>query len=276
MALDAEGRLSVNESITAQVRGKQIRRFMTRRVAEVIQLPEGDTHRVGYEIEEIRVERLHVDGYRETVFVPDDLEDQILRPRQTVRIRAGDTTRALEPGRYVFRFGYTVHRSFRDSDNQARLYWPVTGRRSWPLDIDHIEVKLSVPDPIDPKKVEITAFDRWPGEPEGVLETDVAEVSRDRSGAVIVTRPEGVESEGEFAFEASWPSGIVQPSSIPIDWENELKTLFAFIFFIGWAGVLVFVFIKAWPYLGSGGGSGAGGPGGGGGGGAGGGGGGGG
>jgi hypothetical protein len=129
--LAADGKLTVTETITANVEGDRIRRGIYRDIPLTFIEPGGHSARVDFKL--LSVER---DGAEE--------------PHRTesidggIRIYTGDAEVLLPHGEHVFRFTYETDRQIRFFPDHDELYWNVTGTQ-WAFPIEQASATVSLP-----------------------------------------------------------------------------------------------------------------------------------
>jgi uncharacterized membrane protein YgcG len=189
----ANGSLTVTETIEVQAEGKQIRRGILRDFPTDYRDRFGN--RVTVPLEVLKVTR---NGAPESFALE--------RLSNGTRIRIGEASRNLQPGKHVYSIVYGSARQIGFFDRHDELYWNVNGT-GWTLAFDRITAEVWLPARVPAGDIKVEAFTG----PQGARGHDFNAFVRHGSAAFRATRPLA-PGEG-MTISVAFPKGVVaQPS----------------------------------------------------------------
>jgi hypothetical protein len=190
--VDAEGMLTVSETITVQAAGDQIKRGIVREFPTVYDGRGGKKVKVGFKL--IDVTR---DGRPE----PHHVEKR----SNGVAIYAGKKDVFLPPGRYTYTFVYTTTRQLGLFEDHDELYWNVNGN-GWRLPLDRVACEVVLPE--GALAIEAVAYEG----PKGSTDSRRFEAG---SGRVVFESSRPYAPGEGLTIAVSWPKGFVTPPPEP-------------------------------------------------------------
>ncbi|MES9957717.1 MAG: DUF2207 domain-containing protein, partial [Sedimenticola sp.] len=188
--VEANGSMSVEETIRVRAEGRQIKRGIYRDFPTDYQDRLGNDYRVGFEL---------VDVLRDGVSEPHHTE----RIGNGIRIYAGSRDLFLQQGVYTYTFSYRTTRQLGFFDNHDELYWNVTGN-GWAFPIDRATARVSLPTAIPTDQVSVEAYTGLQG---AKGRSYTARVDYDGSALFETTHPLA-RNEG-LTIVTGWPKGHV-------------------------------------------------------------------
>ncbi|MEK9785284.1 MAG: DUF2207 domain-containing protein, partial [Gammaproteobacteria bacterium] len=195
IAVDANGVVTVTETIAVLAEGNKIRRGIYRDFPTRYKDVAGNTRKVAFDL--IRVQR---DG-RDEDFHTESLSNG-------VRIYMGRSDRYLSPGRYTYSLTYQTKRQIGFFENQDELYWNVTGH-DWEFTIDSATATVRLPEGIGPQNIQTTAYTGPVGATGRHFESQTTGAGESR---FATTRALGPGSG--LTIVVGWPKGFVtQPGT---------------------------------------------------------------
>ncbi|MDX3925595.1 MAG: DUF2207 domain-containing protein [Shinella sp.] len=141
IVLARDGKLTVTETITANVEGNRIRRGIYRDFPLTFVDAGGREREVGFKL--LSVER---DGRPE--------EYRTERSGRGIRIYFGSSGVLLDRGMHVFRLTYETTRQIRFFDGHDELYWNVTGTE-WEFPIERATASVTLPEGVVPDELAV-------------------------------------------------------------------------------------------------------------------------
>jgi len=187
----SDSSLIVQEDVTVNVEGRQIKRGIYRDFPTTYKSLTGGTVRTGFDLKEALL-----DGES----VPYRIEDR----SNGVRIYLGDSDGFAPPGRHTYSIKYVTTYQVGFFDQHDELYWNVTGN-DWDFAIDQARFSLTIPDETPFNSVEF--YTGWQGS-----RGQDAEVL---PGDIVATTATLNPKEG-LTVVYTWPKGIVTPPTVPL------------------------------------------------------------
>lgn len=190
VAIDAEGGITVAETIVVRAEGDQIKRGIYRDFPTRYLEPWG---RVVVPFSVVSVER---DGAEEP-FRQVATEDG-------VRIYIGREDRLLEVGDHHYRLSYRTGRQIGYFDTHDELYWNVTGN-AWAFPIDRVDARVTIPVTLDSATTRLDAYSGFVGDRGGDYRATV-----DHDGAAVFSSTRTLNAGEGLTIAVGWPKGIVR------------------------------------------------------------------
>ncbi len=194
-----DGWITVQETITVRIEGKNIKRGIYRDFPVRYTTPAGHRYHVEFTIEDVRR-----DGKPEAYHI---------EPRgNNERVYIGQRDTLLNPGDYTYELAYRTYRQLGFFDDHDELYWNVTGDR-WEFPIDRAEARVTLPNSVAPEHIGTEAYVGRSGErgPDFAAQVDVFGV------AEFAATRELRQGEG-LTIVVTWPKGHVQEPSTAEKW----------------------------------------------------------
>lgn len=191
----ADGRMTVEETITVRAEGRDIRRGIYRDFPTDYRDRAGNRYRVGFEVRQVLR-----DGS------PERHHQQ--RQGRGVRVYIGDADTLLRPGVYRYTLVYETDRQLGFFAAHDELYWNVTGN-DWAFPIDEAGATVHLPRGIAPQHIGVEGYTG----PSGAQGRDYrAEVAGPSLARFASTRPLA-PGEG-LTLVVTWPKGhVAEPTA---------------------------------------------------------------
>jgi uncharacterized membrane protein YgcG len=188
--VNIDGSLSVEEVLSVNAEGREIRRGIFREFPTDYRNADGTTVRVGFDV--VKVLR---DGK------PEKWSTESLS--NGVRVRIGDVDIRISPGRHIYVISYHTIRQLGFFPEYDELYWNVTGV-GWRFPIEKAEINITLPDGAIVKQRKFyTGYQGGKG-------SDARETSNAFRVFSAKTTRELAEGEG-FTVAVAWQKGLVAP-----------------------------------------------------------------
>lgn len=191
----ADGTMQVEETITVQAEGAQIKRGIYRDFPTDYQDRYGNNYRVDFEVLNVR---------RDGLAEPFHAKKQ----GKGVRVYIGNKNSYLDPGQYRYELSYRTNRQLGFFEKHDELYWNVTGNE-WAFPIDSVSATVTLPAVFLEDELGAEAYTG----PRGAQGGDY-QVERGMRGETLfaTTRPLA-RGEG-LTIVVTWPKGYVaEPST---------------------------------------------------------------
>lgn len=192
LAVQRNGDLIVTERIEVQSAMDEIKRGIVRDFPTLYRNRHGLRVQVGFDVLEVRR-----DGRAE----PYALESLA----NGVRIRIGDASRFLEPGRHQYEIHYRTTRQLGFFPDFDELYWNVTGN-GWTFPIHHASARIHLPEAARILRTAIYTGAR------GARENHARQSGEGADFVSFETTARLGVGEG-LTVAAAWPKGVVQAPS---------------------------------------------------------------
>ena len=225
--VDAEGMLTVSETITVQAAGDQIRRGIVREFPTIYEGRAGKKVRVGFKL---------VDVTRDGRPEPHHVEKR----SNGVAIYAGQKDVYLPPGRYTYTFVYTTTRQLGFFEDHDELYWNVNGN-GWRLPLDRVACEVILP--AGASAMEAVVYEGPKGS------TDSRRFGGGGGRVVLESSRPYAPGEG-LTIAVSWPKGFVTPPPEPGLTETVLEEGGGLAFAVLGAVLLLAYYVLAWMRVG--------------------------
>jgi len=193
IAIDAEGELSITETIVVQVEGQAIKRGILRDFPTEYRDRLGNKVRASFDVVEVRR-----NGAAENHAV-EKLDNG-------VRLRIGSRDVLLPRGQHTYAITYRTARQLGFFERHDELYWNVTGN-GWTFAIDRARARVTLPQPVPAAQL---AAEGYTG-PQGARGKDYRAQVVD-GGAVFETTRRLAPNEG-LTIVLSFPKGLVAAPS---------------------------------------------------------------
>lgn len=188
--VDPDGSLTVEEQITVQATGDQIKRGIVREFPTIYTDKNGRGVRVGFQLLSVRR-----DGQDE----PYHTENR----SNGIAIYAGQKNVFLQPGRYSYTLIYKTTRQLGFFSDHDELYWNVTGN-GWRLPMDQVRCEVQLPG--DAKALDVVSYEGPQGSTEG------RRFSGGENRIQLASSRPYASGEG-LTIAVSWPKGFVTAPS---------------------------------------------------------------
>lgn len=202
VAVQANGDLTVTETITVLAEGKRIQRGVLRDFPTTYRRDDGSRVKVDFDVRYV-----WRDG-RPEVF-------QTERLANGVRLRIGDPYTLLEPGSHEYQIQYRTSRQIGFFPDFDELYWNATGT-GWAFAIDRARARITLPAQVP--------FDRsalYTG-PAGARDKNARVVQQIPGQITLETTAPLAVNEG-LTVAASWRKGVVQAPPVTEVWLLGLR-----------------------------------------------------
>ncbi len=191
-----DGSMEVNEEITVQSCGIQIKHGIVREFPTTYKDEWGAWYVVDFKIKQVQMNGKPINYH-------------VKKERNGEYIYIGQKGRHLSPGVYIFTIIYTTNRQLGIFENHDELYWNVTGN-GWRLPIDKVTARVSLPQGVDINEIKVHAYTGFFGDKGKDVE---AYVTRNGIAKFNTTRP-FAPYEG-LSIVVGWPKGsIAYPSML--------------------------------------------------------------
>jgi len=189
VVVEADGALTVTETIRVVAAGQQIKRGIIRDFPTNYTGKYGQTVHVGFELLEVKrngeTERYKTESYA-----------------NGVRIKIGDKNVFIPHGQHVYTLIYRTTRQLGFFDDYDELYWNVTGS-DWTFEIESARASVALPG-----GAELTNWVVYTGRP-GARDQDF-HTAYQPSGAALAVETSRTLAPGEgFTIAIAWPKGFV-------------------------------------------------------------------
>jgi hypothetical protein len=184
-----DGTLTVTETIDVQAEGREIRRGILRDFPTEYR-GRGRAH-VTVPFDVLRVMR-------------DDAPEMWQQERLAngERIRIGNPSVMLPPGRHVYQITYRTSRQLGYFDQHDELYWNVNGN-GWTFSMDRISADVALPAAVPADKLQLEAYTG----PQGARGRDYEAQARDGAASFQTTR--GLPARQGLTIVVMFPKGVV-------------------------------------------------------------------
>jgi hypothetical protein len=189
VAVEADGALTVTETIRVVAAGNEIKRGIIRDFPTRYTGKYGETVHVGFQLLDVKrdgkTERYKTESYA-----------------NGVRIKIGDKNVFIPHGQHVYTLVYRTTRQLGFFDDYDELYWNVTGS-DWTFEIESARASVTLPG-----GAELTNWAAYTGRP-GERGQDF-HTAYQPSGAALAVETSRTLSPGEgFTIAIAWPKGFV-------------------------------------------------------------------
>jgi uncharacterized membrane protein YgcG len=241
----ADGGMTVTETIVVQAAGEQINHGIFRDFPTLYKKPAFEhqpildlpmlenealfTYRVEVPFDVVRVER---DGR------PEPYETSSVS--NGVRVKIGDGTVTLPPGRYTYRLTYTTARQLGFFPDHDELYWNVTGN-GWAFPIDRAAATVVLPAEIPRDRVTLEGYTGPQGSTERRLTSAVAP-----DGTLRFVSTERLAPYSGLTIVAGFPRGVITAPTAAEQREALLRANPIFVVGPIGVGLVVLYYLGAW------------------------------
>jgi uncharacterized membrane protein YgcG len=226
ITVNSDASLDVNEHITVQSEGRDIRRGIYRDFPTVYKDKSGRVRRAGFTLTSTMR-----DGHAEP-YHTQDLGGGI-------RVYLGDSNVFLQPGVYSYDISYHTTGWMRFFDKYDELYWNVTGN-GWKFPIDNVRAIVNLPPGAN--YTQLAAYTGY----EGATGKDYSYFDK-QPGQVIFTTTRMLGASEGLTVAVGFPKGFI-PETTPKTsyWSENRGVMIALLFF----GILLTYYYKAWDQAG--------------------------
>jgi uncharacterized membrane protein YgcG len=189
ITIDAEGDMTVRETIRVVAEGKNIRRGIYR------EFPTTYTDRFGNKVK-VRFQMLELTRDGE----PEPWHKK--RLSNGVRIYAGSSDTVLSPGTYSYTFTYSTNRQIGFFENHDELYWNVTGN-GWDFGIERASATVKLPGAVTASDITLAGYTG----PQGAKGENYVSAIADSSGTIQASRE--LPPRSGLTLVMGWPKGVV-------------------------------------------------------------------
>jgi uncharacterized membrane protein YgcG len=195
--------MTVEETITVQAEGNQIKRGIYRDFPTRYKDSRGNPYVVGF-----RVVRVTRNGSPEPYHTAGISNGQ--------RVFIGEKNTFLQPGEYTYALTYETDHQLGFFQDFDELYWNVTGN-GWDFPIDKASVKIYLPDDAGRKIISTAGYTG----PQGSQGKDFEEELLP-SGSISFSTTRALSAREGLTVAVSWPKGyVVKPPDRPASGDRE-------------------------------------------------------
>ncbi len=191
IAIDADGSMTVSETIRVRAEGDQIRRGIFRDFPTRYRDSLGHQYVVSFKM--LKAER---DGLSEP-FRTEALDNG-------VRVYLGDPDVYLNPAEYTYTLTYRTDRQLGFFDDHDELYWNVTGN-GWIFPIDLATARVTLLEAVEPLHMQLEGYTGAQGAKDRNMS---GRIERPGQASFQTTQP--LDAYEGLTIVLSWPKGIVR------------------------------------------------------------------